>query len=194
MYGGAKNVMDALKTLEQTLVQWHKQSPIHLPASWRRWLGDNSWWLVIIGVIAATLSVIGSLRTLLWTEDLLRTTRQFAESLGVTMPGTGITHVVSLWISVVTLVAVALIQLRSIQPLREKKKNGWDLLFLASIISLSGSFVSGIVGGSIISAIIGLAVTAVISWFILFEIRGQFLPASKKDTTPKTDDPSSPKE
>lgn len=186
--------MSALKNLEQTLVQWQKQSPVHLPATWRRWLGDNSWWLVIIGVIAAALSVIGSLRTLLWAEDLMRTTRQFAESLGVAVPNTGLMYDVSLWISVATLAVVALIQLQSIQPLREKKKSGWDLLFLAMIISLTGSLISGLVGGAILSTVIGLAIAAVIGWFILFEIRGQFLPASKKDTTPKTDDPSSPKE
>lgn len=182
--------MSALKNLEQTLVQWQKQSPVHLPATWRRWLGDNSWWLVIIGVIAAALSVIGSLRSLLWAEDLMRTTRQFAESLGVTVPNTGLMYDVSLWISVATLAIVALIQLRSIQPLREKKKSGWDLLLLAAVISLVGSLVSGLVTGSIVGTVLGIAVAAVISWFVLFEIRGQFLPADKKpkDDTPTSDD------
>lgn len=188
--------MSALTNLEQTLVQWQKQSPLHLPASWRKWLGDNSWWLVIIGVVAAALSVIGSLRVLLWAEDVLRTTRQYAESLGVTVPHASATYDVGLWISVATFVVVALIQLRAIQPLRAKKKSGWDLLFLAMIVSLVGGLVSGLLSGSILGTIVGLAISAVIGWFIIFEIRGEFLPASSKKPkdTPKTDGPTTPEE
>lgn len=182
--------MSTLKNLEQTLVNWQKNSPVHLPVTWRRWLGDNSWWLVIVGIVLSALSVIGSLRMLLWTEDLLRTTRQFAESFGVTVPNTGVMYDVGLWISVATLAAAALIQIKSIQPLRDKKKSGWDLLFLAAVISLVGSLVSGLVTGSIVGTVLGIAVAAVISWFVLFEIRGQFLQADKKpkDDTPTSDD------
>ena len=189
--------MSALKNLEQTLVEWQKSSPVHLPAPWRRWLGDNSWWLVIIGLILAALSVIGSLRTLLWAEDIMRTTRQLAESLGVAIPSSSFAYELSLWISVVTLVVVALIQLRSIQLLRDKKKSGWDLLLLAMIISLAGSLVSGLVAGSVLSTVIGIAIAGLIGWFVLFEIRGQFLPADKNQGRPgstKTDNTVEPKE
>ena len=185
-------MMSTIKNLEQTLVQWQKKSPVHLPATWRRWLSDNSWWLVIIGVILAVLSVIGSLRTLLWADEIMRTSRQFAEAFGVTVPGASFTSQLGLWISVATLAVAVLIQLRAVQPLRAKKKSGWDLLFLAVIVSLVGSLVSGLVAGSIVSTVIGAAVAGLISWFVLFEIREQFLPADKKHApTPKVDDPSS---
>ena len=177
---GGVNVMSTLQQLETTLDQWYKKSPIHLPESARKWIGDNVWWIVIIGVIASVISVVGSIRALFWADDLLKQTREFAASIGVTVPNDNLAYDISLWVSAIVFIIVILIELRAIQPLREKKKHGWDLVFLAALLSLAGGLVSGLISGAVVGPIVGTIVGAVIGGFFLFETRSQFLPAAKQ--------------
>lgn len=185
--------MSTLKNLEHTLAEWQKKSPVHLPETVRKWLGDNAWWLVIVGIALSILSVIGSLRTLFWAEDVLRQARQLAISLGVDVPGNSLAMNIGLWISLITFVVVIVIELKSIQPLRSKKQQGWDLTFLAVLISIVGSFIAGIIQGAVAGTIIGTIIGAVIAWFFLFEIRSQFLPTEKTKPTFKPSEKSTPK-
>ncbi len=171
--------MSALKNLEQTLAGWQKNSPIHLPVSVRKWLADNAWWLVIVGIVGSIISIIGSIRALMWANDVLYQARQFSAALGVDTPST-LGSDISIWVSMAVFVVVIIIELKAIQPLREKKKSGWDLVFLASLIAIAGSLVSGIASGGIVATIFGTAIAALLSWFFLFELRLEYLPKEKK--------------
>ncbi len=52
--------MESLQKLEATVGEWYKGMP-HLPKNGQRWLAENAWWLVLIGVILGAIGAIGLL-------------------------------------------------------------------------------------------------------------------------------------
>jgi len=56
------NVKDYVNKLEHQVADWFKKVP-HLPLSGQQWLGENIWWLTILGAIAASIAVIVSAST-----------------------------------------------------------------------------------------------------------------------------------
>lgn len=176
--------MDTVKKLEQTFKQWHKESPVHIPDSAKKWLAVNSWWLVAVGVVISILSLLGTLRTLLWSESMIRQAQNIANTFGVAIPD-HTANVVGLWISVATMIVVVLISLKAIQPLKKLQKSGWDLLFLSFLVAIVGTTVSGLVDGSIVPTLIGLVIGVFLGGFMLFEIRDQFVKAKTAKSTDK---------
>lgn len=172
--------MKAVRDIEKLFIKWHKQSPINLPEGGRKWISENAWWLVIVGVIVSAIAAIQMVRTALWADSVVRQIQDFSAAFGVTTPGIGGEHMVGLWISILTLAAVVALQVKAIQPLKEMKRAGWDLLFLGMLVSTVGATLSSLVQGEIVSAVIGLAIGLVIGGFILFEIRDKFVSSDKK--------------
>lgn len=174
-----RGAMSVLHEYETAVDGWYKKSPVHLPDTARTWIANNAWWIILVGAALSILSVISSLRTLFWTDQVIEDLRQFAAAAGVDTGGNVMIDI-GLWVSIITLAVAVIIELRAVTPLRAKRKAGWDLLVLASIVSLIGSLVSGILIGSVIPTILLTAIAAVISGFFLFEIRQKFLPATKR--------------
>lgn len=166
--------MEVVKKLEATFSNVHKQSPVNLPDGARTWLATNAWWLVAVGVVLSVLSIIGSLRMLLWADSVMQQTQMLANSLGVVTPVYSQVYTAGLWISVATIVIALLINIKAIPLLKQLKKSGWDLLFLSFLVSIVGSAVSGLVQNTLVSTIVGLVLGLVIGGFVLFEVRSKF--------------------
>lgn len=171
--------MELLHKVEDAMGEWYKKLSLHLPEKARKWLGDNVWWIVVVGLIASIFLVFSSLQVLFWAESIVRQTNELAVALGVTSPASGVYHV-AVWISLITFVITIIIEAMSIKPLRLKKRSGWDLLFLAMIVGFVGNLLSGLFNGSIIASIIGVVVGLAIGGFFMFEIRSQFTPITAK--------------
>ncbi len=166
--------MEMTKRAEAIFVTWHKNSPVHLPDTVRKWLATNSWWLVIIGIVLSVISAISSLNLLMRADSTIREIQNFATTLGITVPSVGANHIIGTWISVATIIVMLVVEAKAIQPLKVQKKAGWDLMFLAFLIGLIGMTISGVVEGALTSTIIGLLIGGGIGGFILFEIRHYF--------------------
>jgi FtsH-binding integral membrane protein len=164
--------MELLTKLEKTVFGWFKSVP-DLPTEARKWLGDNAWWIVIVGTVLAVMSILGSLATLNTRVSLLDTV---AASYYVSSAA-------STWIIVTDIVALAFLVLQTlllviaIQPLKEKQKKGWVLLFAAWLISAVALIVNAMLGLSVINFIISVlfgAIWVAVTGYFLFEIHGQF--------------------
>lgn len=162
--------MDALHKLENTMAGWFKQAP-HLPANVRTWLADNVWWLVIIGVALAAFAILGLLPILVGASVL---TSSFAAYAGVDSGRA----MLAAWVGFGFLVAVVVVEAMAIMPLKEKKKKGWDNLFLATMLTVLSSLVGFVITYGV-SNLFGAVLTLLIGGYFLFEIRGHFAGSRK---------------
>lgn len=173
--------MNELHKLELSLKKFFDNFPIHLPKGARVWIASNAWWIVIAGIVLSIFSLIASLKALLWAESAVKEYQELAATYGVTTDtGSAATSELSLGVSLVALVVVLAIEIKSINLLKDRKKSGWDLIFLATLVSIAGSLISGFIAGSVISTIFGAALGALISGFFLFETREEFFPGSRQ--------------
>lgn len=165
--------MDLLHKLEVKVLSWLKNVP-HLPAGAQKWLGDNVWWIVLIGVILGGLSTIIALFGLFGLIALLG-----APSNAYYVYGGGVTAwaivvaLVSLVFSAITVIISAL----AIKPLQNKQKKGWVLLFATWLLYVIFVVVSAVLTLNPFSFIFSLifgALFAAVGAYFLFEIHGQF--------------------
>ena len=163
--------MKQLAPLEEAIAKVHKDLP-HLPKGLTTWLVENAWWLVIIGVALGAIGVLTTLTAL--TAGSLLVGSLAGAAVGGAVFVSGIT---GLAVLVLTIVLEAM----AIQPLKAKKKRGWDLIFLASLVGIAGSVVTALLSGplGIITGVIWTAVWAAISFYVLFELRVHYVGAKE---------------
>ncbi len=165
--------MELLTRLEKKVLSWTHTLP-HLPASARKWLGENVWWIILIGVI---ISVITSLMGL---QDLLRYVAVIDRPLDALNYGyrdvtayKAFAAIVEFSLSIITLVLSAL----SIKPLQMKQKKGWVLLFGAWLVSVIAIVINAVLSldpFSLVFSLIFGAIFSAISGYFLFEIHSQY--------------------
>jgi len=166
--------MEAVKKLEKMIEGWLKPVP-HLPTSWQKWLGENVWWLNLIGVILTALALLAGIGAILTALSLMGAANSFygyyyAQSYSSWWV---LSAVVSLIGVVVTLTLTAM----AISPLKDQKRKGWDLLFMATVVSVVMSVVSTILNFNVYSfvpSLVGTAIGAFIGMYLLYEIRSHF--------------------
>jgi len=176
-------VMDYLKKLEEKVFGWFKAAP-NLPNDARKWLGDNIWWIIIVGVFLVGVNILRGLATL---EQQISLQGTVAGSYYVSST-TSDWIIVTVSVSLFFLVLEAILMFLSIQPLKEKQKKGWVLLFAAWLISGVGLVVNALLTLGVFSFIITVlfgAVWLAISGYFLFEIHGQFAHVEKSKGTKK---------
>ncbi len=161
--------METIKKLEDQIEKILKPLP-HLPADGRKWLSENLWWLTIVGVVIDAGVLLGIYRT----ATYVNTITNYLAAYGISS-ASGWTA--SLTISLILLAISAVLMLLAVNPLKEQKKQGWDLLFYAAIIGVASSVVTAVLDfsfGDIVSRLIGAAFGAAVSAYFLFEIRSNF--------------------
>ncbi|MES2630396.1 MAG: hypothetical protein V4611_00350 [Patescibacteria group bacterium] len=164
--------MDFLSKLENTIFEWFKSLP-DLPAGGRKWLGDNIWWIALIGAILTALGVLGTLTALASLVSLFGTVAATYYATSSVTTWAIVTGVVGLVFSILELLLLAF----AIKPLKEKQKKGWVLLFATWLLGGFAVIVNAILSLSIIGFIFGVlfgAIWVAISGYFLFEIHGQF--------------------
>jgi len=156
---------ESIKKLEDMIDGWLKPLP-HLPADWRKWISENIWWITLVGVILDGFAALAIYQTASYVNQFsnLLSAVGAANPSGWTFP---------MMVSIALFVLTAVIMAMAIAPLRVMNKKGWDLLFLATIVSVVAS-VFNYGSGSIVMSVIGAAVGAVIGMYFLFEIRSHF--------------------
>lgn len=171
--------MESVRSLEDKIAEVHKGLP-HLPGGARAWIVANAWWIVLIGVILSAMGLFATLNVLI-TLNLAMSGAggyglAYAPFVGVSLIGA--------WVSLLFGAAGLVVEAMAISPLKAQLKRGWDLLFLASLISLVAGLV-GIVLGNFFG-ISGVAIGLAIGWYFLFEVRDGF------DGKTVVDEPKSP--
>ena len=169
--------MELLGKLERKILSWVKSIP-HLPTNARKWLGNNVWWIALVGAILGGIAVLFSIINLFGAISLLGTV---AASYYVASNITGsviLSSVMGILFSVITVVLLA----TAIKPLQHKQKKGWVLLFALWLLGAIGVVVSAVVSFSpfvFVTTLIFGAVWLAISGYFLFEMHGEFAHVEK---------------
>ncbi len=164
--------MDALSKLERTIKGWLKDVP-HLPAGVRTWLGDNVWWIVVIGTVLTGIGALGLLGALI-THLTSLGSPVVSYYASTTFVGWLIVNAaVGLFFTAIEFLLMAF----AISPLKAKQKKGWVLLFASWLVAIIAMVVGAVLTlnplgfvGNLIFGTLWIAVTA----YFLFEIHGEF--------------------
>lgn len=163
--------MDSVTKLETTVAGWYQKLP-HLPATARRWLADNSWWMVLAAVIIGGLVVVGALTPLLFAGMLFA---GLGGAIGAAIGGLLVIFVL-FWIGL-TVVSVVVMAM-AVSPLKRLKKRGWNLVFIVLLLNLAAIVLKMLFDFEVGSFIMGILGTALAAYF-LFEIREYFTVAKE---------------
>lgn len=169
--------MDFLSKLERTVLRWLKDVP-HLPEVARRWIGNNIWWITLIGAILSAIGVIGGLIGVLGVASVLGTAAISYYPNAAFITWAIVLGIVALVFSIIDAVLLAL----AVSPLKAKQKKGWVLLFAVWLVGVISVVVNSILSLNVIGVITGLlfgAIWIAISGYFLFEIHGQFAHTEK---------------
>lgn len=164
--------MEALSKLERTILGWLKNLP-HLPVSVRQWLAENVWWFAVVGAV-----IIGIVALMLLTafssnlSDLSSPVRSYYASPAF-LEWLIVKEIVAFVFAVLLFIPLAM----AVNPLRQKVKKGWVLLFttwLLGIISIVANSILTLNPFYFVTNIIFGAICMVVSGYLLFEIHDQF--------------------
>lgn len=164
--------MHRLVKLEKQVLKWLENIP-HLPLITRKWLAENSWWIVVIGTFVAGSIALMNLFGFFGYLLTLGTIPQgfYASTTFVTL------GIITTSISFVFSGLVTLLFGFAVTPLKARQKKGWVLIFAAWLVSFIGLLISAMLTLSpfsfIMSFIFSVIFTAVWGYF-LFEIHSQF--------------------
>jgi hypothetical protein len=150
---GLINQLEAL--LDEYMV---KKAPFALPIGLKEFIVKVSPYLVIIFAILTLpiiLAVIGF-------SAVVAPFAMMGAAMGGYGYGWGLGAIISLVVAVVSLI----VEVIAVPGLFKRTKGGWRLVFYASIISLIGNILSFNVIGGVIGAII--------SWYILFQVKDMY--------------------
>lgn len=163
--------MEYITKLERIVIGWFKDIP-HLPAGARKWIGNNVWWLAIIGLVLSGISVIGLLLSIAGLALAGGVAASYYAS-STFVAFALINAIVALVFAVLDCVLLAM----AISPLREKQKKGWVLLFMTLLLGAVSTVVSAILTLSLLSFITSIlfgAIWLAIGAYLLSEIHGEF--------------------
>lgn len=178
--------MELLQKFEKTVHGWIKDVP-HLPEAFRKWLAQNVWWIVLIGVILGGIGLITSFFGLIVTASLIGAPSNAWFTYGGVTAWTVVVGAIGLVFSAigVTINAIA------ISPLKVMKKKGWVLLFLSLLVSVLALVVTTILNFNLLTLFANIvfgAVFVAIAAYLLFEIHPYFgvIKATKKSAKKPT--------
>lgn len=163
--------MEYITKLERVIMGWFKDIP-HLPAGARRWIGENVWWLTIIGLVLSGIGVIGLLVSIAGLA--------FVGGVAASYYASSTFVLFALINAIVALVFTALecvLLAMAITPLREKQKKGWVLLFMTLLLGAVSTVVTAILTLSPLSFVTSVlfgAIWLAIGAYLLSEIHGEF--------------------
>lgn len=156
--GTQADVKGVVSQLENLLDEYMvKKAPFQLPPSAKELIVKVAPYLIIIFAVL-TLPIIFAA---IGISALVAPFAIFGAAMGGYF-GFGFGALVSLAVAVVSLV----MEVFAVPGLFKRTKGGWRLVFYASIVSLIGSILSFNVIGGIVTAIIG--------WYILFQVKEMY--------------------
>lgn len=147
-----------------------------LPKNGQKWLANNIWWLVLVGVALAVIGVISSINSLIYLAGLYEAYSVWGSYHTARYSMGGWWIVVSV-IGIVLSVAVALIAAKAIQPLKRKQPHGWRLLFFSLLAGFAAAVIPAVLGFNIpyILTVVAVGLLLVlIGAYFLFQIKSYF--------------------
>jgi uncharacterized membrane protein YhaH (DUF805 family) len=166
--------MEQIKQLEKTIEGWLKPLP-HLPTEWRKWLGENAWWITGIGVIVSALALLGMIGLLLTAMSIIGVTTS-VYGVPITAAYSGTWYIATI-VSFAFLALTTVLSAMAVNPLKAMKKKGWDLLFMVFLVNIASGVISAAIylnPVTMVTNLIGVAIGAAIGAYVIFELKSQY--------------------
>ena len=164
--------MEAVRNLEKTMEGWYKDLP-HLPKDLRKWLGDNLWWITIVGIVLSVFAVFAAIGALMLAlgiaGSVLGGTAYYGGAVAASIGAAWLWSLIALAGSAVTI----LLLLMAVNPLKVKAKKGWTLLFVVLLVSVAFNLVQSL-GSFNVAGLFFTLLWGAVEGYFLFEIRGEF--------------------
>lgn len=166
--------MSSIHKLETRIAGWYSNAP-HLPKNGQKWLAENVWWIAVIGAVFGAFALLAIVPLTLVALGLSATANLAPSTYGYETPAVMWTSVL---ISAVSLVIITVLTAMAILPLKDRRKKGWDLIFISMLVNAASLVLSVITAdfSGLIGGVIGLA----LGGYFLFEIRNLFLASKAK--------------
>lgn len=169
--------MELFKKLEDLVADKIKLAP-SLPASARKQIADNLWWVVLVLAVACAVGAIGAVNVVFSNMAILSNPfMSYSVSVASVTSQT-----IQAATNLVFLVILCALLGSAIVPLKDGRQVGWRLLFAALIIGAVSVAVSAVstlsVFGFITTVIFG-ALWLVICAYLVFEVRSSFIQVEK---------------
>lgn len=170
--------MTTMNKVEDMVAGWLKPIP-HLPTSAQKWIAENVWWITLVGVIISVFGIITLAGAILVAMSLFGAVTSYLYYAAPVYSGWW-----EIWsvISLLVLIVVTAVEAMAINPLKNMKKKGWDLLFLALVIGAADSvfnFLRDLSVVTFIPGIISIVIGTGIGAYLLIETRSYFKDGNK---------------
>lgn len=169
--------MEHMSKLERKILKWVASLP-HLPEVARKWLGDNVWWIVLVGVVLSVIAILIGLNNVFITLTIMNSVAMMYLT----------STTVNSWVIITAIIGIVFIALKTvlmgfaIKPLQNKQKKGWVLLFATWLLGIVDVVVGAVLSLGVFSFIMGIlfgAIGIAVTGYFLFEIHGQFAHVQK---------------
>jgi len=165
--------MKIINKIETMIEGWLKPLP-HVPAKWTKMLADNLWWIVGIGIVLTAIASFMAIAALIAGLSFLSGFSGYGIYLANVYTGW---WVIAAIISMLVPIASVVLMGMAFNPLKAMSKKGWDLLFIASLISAVAQVLVVIFNFSILSLFTALILPLIgiaVGVYVLFEIKSYF--------------------
>jgi hypothetical protein len=187
--------MAAMDQLEEQLNEvFVKKAPFQLPENAKKVIVDILPWLNLIFGVLTLLSAFWLYQAATVVDKWVGWANDVARTYGGTPVATS--HLtLMVWVGIIVLAVEGALWIAAFPGVKDKKKSGWNILFVALLVNIVYGFVSlffnvGSYGG--VSGFFGYIIGTVIGLYLLFQIRSVFL-VSKKSAAPKSEAPKTDK-
>lgn len=168
--------MDQLKPIENKLEEVFKGVP-PLPTSTKKMLAE---WLRWVALVVGILQLLAAWSLWAWGRDLNRaveTINSYTSAFGVATPVEKLS--IFYWVSLIVLVVDAVILLMAYPGLKARTKDGWNLVFLGSLINVVYGVFSAFSNRGGISSLIYSLIGSAAGFYLLFQVKDQYMVKSK---------------
>lgn len=166
--------MEALKGLETKLDEvLVKNAPFQLPKKAKDWIVQ---YLPYINLVLGVISLWAALGLYRWAtvaNQFVDYANSVYRSVGIpTQSVERLTTVV--WLGIVVLAIEGLLYVLAFVPTRDRKKSGWDLLFLALLVNVVYGVVMVFSDYGGVSSLFGTLLSTLVGLYFLFQIRSAY--------------------
>lgn len=164
--------MNYSRRVEANLAEFYELVP-NLPKHIRVWLANNAWRIALVGIFCCIINMFWNI-PLFFTSVVLN--YMTGDVLSPVVPYENTLMAMS-WLSVLLMIVVsfitAFILAFSLNALRSKTKAGWDGLYYAIMLNIARAVAIVAITPNW-ESFITMVVTALVTGYLLFEIRPEF--------------------
>lgn len=177
--------MGAMDQLEEQLNEvFVKKAPWQLPENAKKVIVDILPWLNLVFGVLTLLSAFWLYQAATVVDKWVNWANDVSRAYGGSATVNTNHLTVMVWLGIIVLAIEGVLWIAAFPGVKDKKKKGWNLLFIALLVNIVYGFLALFINvGSYsgISGFIGYAISTVIGLYLLFQIRSAFLPKKASD-------------